>query len=76
MQPRTLDPDLSATPTDRPTGSDRWMLPLYWLAGARWESLRECHATERERVAVIGSTASAGFVAYNAFRHCRAWAET
>ena len=32
------------------------MLPLYWLAGARWESLRECHATERERVAVLGST--------------------
>ena len=56
MQPRTLDPDLSAPPSDRPAGSDRWMLPLYWLAGARWESLRECHATERERVAVIGST--------------------
>lgn len=32
------------------------MRPLYWLAGARWETLRECHATERERVAVIGST--------------------
>ncbi len=32
------------------------MLPLYWLAGARWETLRECHPTERERVAVIGST--------------------
>ena len=32
------------------------MLPLYWLAGARWESLRECHPTERERIAVLGST--------------------
>ncbi|MEA3207949.1 MAG: hypothetical protein QOE70_1006 [Chthoniobacter sp.] len=32
------------------------MQPLYWLAGARWETLRECHPTERERVAVIGST--------------------
>ena len=32
------------------------MRPLYWLAGARWEALRECDTTERERVAVIGST--------------------
>ena len=32
------------------------MRPLYWLAGARWEALRDCDATERERVAVIGST--------------------
>jgi hypothetical protein len=32
------------------------MLPLYWLAGARWETLRECHPTERERIAVLGST--------------------
>jgi hypothetical protein len=32
------------------------MRPLYWLAGARWESLRYCPPTERERVAVIGST--------------------
>ncbi len=32
------------------------MQPLYWLAGARWETLRECHPTERERIAVLGST--------------------
>jgi hypothetical protein len=32
------------------------MRPLYWLAGARWETLRYCPATERERIAVIGST--------------------
>jgi len=32
------------------------MRPLYWLAGARWETLQYCPATERERVAVIGST--------------------
>ena len=57
MQPRPLEPDFSAPIiTDRPAGSDRWMIPLYWLAGARWESLRECHATERERIAVLGST--------------------
>ena len=32
------------------------MRPLYWLAGARWETLQYCPATERERIAVIGST--------------------
>ena len=32
------------------------MRPLYWLAGARWETLQHCPATERERVAVLGST--------------------
>ncbi len=32
------------------------MRPLYWLAGARWEALQHCPATERERVAVLGST--------------------
>ena len=31
------------------------MRPFYWLAGARWETLRQCDATERERIAVIGS---------------------
>jgi hypothetical protein len=56
MKPHTLDPDFSPPAGDRPSGSDRWMLPLYWLAGARWEALRECEATERERIAVIGST--------------------
>ena len=51
-------PASDSTPPDseRPAGSDRWRLPLYWLAGARWETLRECHPTERERVAVLGST--------------------
>ena len=32
------------------------MRPLYWLAGARWETLRRCDPTERERIAVLGST--------------------
>jgi hypothetical protein len=45
--------DLDADP---PSRSDRWMRPLYWLAGARWEALQHCPATERERVAVLGST--------------------
>jgi hypothetical protein len=42
--------------TDPPSRGDRWMRPLYWLAGARWEALQHCPATERERVAVLGST--------------------
>ena len=41
---------------EEPSKWDRWMRPLYWLAGARWETLRHCPATERERVAVLGST--------------------
>ncbi len=41
---------------DAPSSSDKWMRPLYWLAGARWETLQHCPATERERVAVLGST--------------------
>ncbi len=41
---------------DAPSRADRWMRLLYWLAGARWETLRYCPATERERVAVLGST--------------------
>ncbi len=41
---------------DAPSRWDRWMRPLYWLAGARWETLQHCPATERERVAVLGST--------------------
>jgi hypothetical protein len=32
------------------------MRPIYWLAGARWETLRQCPPSERERIAVIGST--------------------
>jgi len=41
---------------DPPSLGDRWRRPLYWLAGARWEALQHCPATERERVAVLGST--------------------
>ena len=41
---------------DVPARWDRWMRPLYWLAGARWEALQYCPATERERIAVLGST--------------------
>ena len=41
---------------DAPSNWYRWMRPLYWLAGARWETLQFCPATERERVAVLGST--------------------
>jgi hypothetical protein len=33
-----------------------WRGFLYWLAGARWESLALCPPSERERVAVLGST--------------------
>ncbi len=32
------------------------MRPLYWMAGARWETLRHCPHSERERIAVLGST--------------------
>lgn len=49
--PQPLPPE-----ADAPSGSDKRMRLLYWLAGARWETLRHCPATERERVAVLGST--------------------
>lgn len=29
---------------------------FFWLAGARWELLRQCSAAEQERIAVLGST--------------------
>jgi len=32
------------------------MLPLYWLAGVRWDSLRQHPEPERERIAVLGSS--------------------
>jgi len=41
---------------DIPARWDRYMRPLYWLAGARWETLRHCPPSERERIAVLGST--------------------
>lgn len=37
-------------------GWERLLLPLYWLAGARWATLSLLPETERERVAVIGSS--------------------
>ena len=36
--------------------TDRVRRVFYWLAGARWETLRQCPHAERERVAVLGST--------------------
>jgi len=51
-----LPPTEPATHTDQPTRWDRWMRPLYWMAGARWETLRHCPPSERERIAVLGST--------------------
>lgn len=51
-----LNPEFLPPEADAPSGSDRWMRVLYWLAGARWETLQHCPATERERVAVLGST--------------------
>ena len=50
------DPPQFDLDADPPSRTDRWMRPLYWLAGARWEALQHCPATERERVAVLGST--------------------
>lgn len=50
-------PDHELPPdADAPARWDRWMRPFYWLAGARWETLKHCPATERERIAVLGST--------------------
>jgi Domain of unknown function (DUF4407) len=50
-------PDSNLSPdADAPSRWDKWMRPLYWLAGARWETVRHCPATERERIAVLGST--------------------
>ena len=46
-----LNPD-----SKQPARWDRWMRPLYWMAGARWETLRHCPPSERERIAVLGST--------------------
>jgi len=39
-----------------PSRADRLRAPLYWLSGARWDMLRLCPSSERERVAVLGST--------------------
>ncbi len=46
-------------PADAPPEAprpDRGTSFLHWLAGARWETLRLCPPSERERVAVLGST--------------------
>ena len=45
----------SSRPDDANPGIS-WRGFLYWLAGARWESLALCPPSERERVAVLGST--------------------
>ena len=42
--------------SSEPSRADRLRGPLYWLSGARWETLRLCPASERERIAVLGST--------------------
>src|SRR5262245_12569229 len=49
------DPNFSPD-ADSTTRWDKWMRPLYWLAGARWDTVRHCPPTERERIAVLGST--------------------
>jgi hypothetical protein len=49
------DPNFSPD-AEPPTRWDKWMRPLYWLAGARWETVQHCPPTERERIAVLGST--------------------
>ena len=49
----------SSQPPDEssaPSRADRLRSPLYWLSGARWDTLKLCPASERERVAVLGST--------------------
>ncbi|MEI6606507.1 MAG: DUF4407 domain-containing protein [Verrucomicrobiota bacterium] len=53
QQPFPTEPE---TTTYQPARWDRWMRPLYWMAGARWETLRHCPPSERERIAVLGST--------------------
>ena len=40
----------------RRTGLQRLRLLLYWLAGARWSTLAHVPESERERVAVLGSS--------------------
>ncbi len=39
-----------------PPAENRFQRFCYWLAGARRETLQHCPATERERIAVLGST--------------------
>ncbi len=41
---------------DAMSRTDRSRRIFYWLAGARWETLRLCPPSERERIAVLGST--------------------
>jgi hypothetical protein len=51
-----MNPEASPDETTAPSPADRWRSPLYWLSGARWDTLKYCPASERERVAVLGST--------------------
>ena len=50
-----LSPE-TVTDPNQPGRWDRAMRPMYWLAGARWETLKHCPPSERERIAVLGST--------------------
>src|SRR4051812_11311304 len=45
--------DLEGNPVSR---GEKLLAPFVWLAGARWSVIQRCPATERGRVAVIGST--------------------
>lgn len=44
------------TPETEFHGLKRLRLPLYWLAGARWATLAHVPESERERIAVLGSS--------------------
>jgi hypothetical protein len=50
------DPRFGSDDSEEASRWDRWMRPLYWLAGARWETVQHCPPSERERIAVLGST--------------------
>lgn len=51
-----MNPSRISEDSTQPSRADRLRSPLYWLSGARWETLKHCPASERERVAVLGST--------------------
>jgi hypothetical protein len=49
-------PSSEPDPSALPPREGRLQRFFYWLAGARTETLRHCPPTERERIAVLGST--------------------
>jgi hypothetical protein len=53
---RSMNAPLPSEESSEPSRADRLRSPLYWLSGARWDTLKYCPASERERVAVLGST--------------------